>query len=226
MRSEKYRNTIWQAKDSNGMVRRLSRWLVGFFGVCAAFIAFSVLAEPVGEMPHTGDLGDVALDVASPQASSPFVSTYRLGAGDVLSIRIFGEPDLSLTSTRLSDAGTVFLPAIGEVSISGKSLGEIEQLVADKLRGRILVNPRVNVSIEQYRPFFINGMVRSPGAYPYLPGLNIRKATSLAGGLLERASLSKIFVIRANDPSQSSRRVELNSPVYPGDVVTIEESFF
>lgn len=155
-----------------------------------------------------------------------FLSTYRLGTGDILSIRVFGEPDLSSTSMRLTDTGTIFLPTIGEVKVGGMTLGQIENLVADRLRGRILVNPKVSVSVDQYRPFFINGMVRSPGAYPYQPNLTVRKAASLAGGLHERASLKKIFVIRADSKLQNPERINFDNVIYPGDIVTIEESFF
>lgn len=170
---------------------------------------------------------DNALSPAQAQQEiTQFVSSYRLGSGDVLSVRVFGEPDLSQSSSRLSDSGTIFLPTIGELGISGFTLGDVERLVVERLRGRILVNPKVSVSIEQYRPFFINGMVRSPGAYPFQPGLTVRKAVSLAGGLQERASLRKMFVIRAGDPAQLLQRVELATTVLPGDVVTIEESFF
>ena len=69
-------------------------------------------------------------------------------------------------------------------------------------------------------------MVDKPGGYPFQPGLNIRKAAALAGGFKERASLKKIFLIRANDPSQKAVNVDLNTPVLPGDIVTVEESFF
>lgn len=160
------------------------------------------------------------------QALARFLSNYRLASGDVLSIRVFGEPDLSLSGVRLTDSGTIFLPTIGELSVSGLRLGEVESIVVERLRGRILINPNVSISIEQYRPFFINGMVRSPGAYPFQPGLTMRKAISLAGGLHERASTRKMFVIRAGDSAQAMERVDYASNVLPGDVITIEESFF
>jgi polysaccharide biosynthesis/export protein VpsN len=193
-------------------------------------------AVPPGA-PAFGAVPDAGMATAPAQAVEPgpalddpqvsqFLSTYRLGSGDVLSVRVFGEPELSSTGIRLTDSGTVFLPTIGELKVGGLTLGEIEKLVGDRLRGRILINPRVSVSVEQYRPFFINGMVKSPGAYPYQPGLTVRKATSLAGGLQERASLRKIFVIRADDAKQNSVKVDIDTRVFPGDIITIEESFF
>jgi len=94
------------------------------------------------------------------------------------------------------------------------------------LRGRFLVDPHVAVTIDEYRPFFIQGQVQKPGGYPYQPELNVRKAVSIAGGFRERASLSKIFVVRENDKTNTPAHVDLNSPIGPGDTVTVEESFF
>jgi protein involved in polysaccharide export with SLBB domain len=154
------------------------------------------------------------------------LSSYTLGAGDVISIRVFGEEDFTKEKIRLTDAGTIFYPSVGEIRINGTTLGELEQIITQGLRGRILVDPRVSVEINEYRPFFITGMVKSPGSFPFQPGLTVRKAASLAGGFQERASLKKIFVIRERDASQKSERVELETPIGPGDLITVEESFF
>ena len=82
------------------------------------------------------------------------------------------------------------------------------------------------MTIEEYRNFFVNGMVEKPGGYPFAPGLTVRKAISIAGGFKERASREKINVIRDDDPTQTPRKVDLNAPVLPGDILTVEESFF
>lgn len=158
--------------------------------------------------------------------ASTGVSAYRLASGDVITIRVLGEDDLSKEKVRLTDAGTVSHPALGELRALGLTTGELEKIVADGLRGRYLVNPKVSVQIEEYRPFYINGMVEKPGGYPFQPGLTVRKAASLAGGFRERAAVSKIFIIREQDPLQRSQRAELNTLVSPGDIVTVEESFF
>ncbi|GAP35632.1 polysaccharide biosynthesis/export family protein [Piscinibacter sakaiensis] len=159
-------------------------------------------------------------------ASKEFLSSYKLGPGDVLTIRVFGEDDLSREKIRLTDTGSLFLPGVGEIVVLGKTLGEVERLAVERLKGRILVNPQVSVFVEEYRPFFINGMVDRPGGYPFQPGLTVRKAAALAGGFKERASMKKIFLISATDPQQRPVNVDLNAPVLPGDIVTVEESFF
>ncbi len=164
---------------------------------------------------------------ARPEPPRPAaVSNYKLATGDVISIRVFGEDDLSREKIRLTDAGTVFYPVLGEVQVLGRTVGEIEKLIADGLRGRYLVNPRVTVFIDEYRKYFVSGQVGSPGAFAYEPGLTVAKAVAIAGGFKERASQSKMFVVRDADPKKARERVELGSAIFPGDVLTIEESFF
>ena len=159
-------------------------------------------------------------------AADPALSSYRLGSGDMITIRVLGEDDLRRERVRLSDAGTISFPVLGELKVLGWTVGELERVITDGLRGRYLLNPSVTVSIDEYRPFFVNGQVQRPGGYPFIPGLTIAKAVALAGGFRERASTDKIFVIRDNDAKQTRRKVDLNAPVSPGDIVTVEESFF
>ena len=154
------------------------------------------------------------------------VSNYRLGSGDVITIQVLGEEDLKREKIRLSDAATISYPILGEIHLYGKTVAELETLIRDGLKGRYLVNPQVTVTINEYRNFFINGQVEKPGGYPFIPGLTVRKAVSLAGGFKERASKDKIFVIREDDKSQTPKRVDQNASVNPGDIITVEESFF
>lgn len=154
------------------------------------------------------------------------ISNYRLASGDVISIQVLGEDDLKREKIRLSDAATISYPILGEIKLFGKTVAELEALIRDGLKGRYLVNPQVTVTIVEYRNFFVNGQVEKPGGYPYSPGLTVRKAVSIAGGFRERASKEKIFIISDDDRSQTPRRVDQNTVVNPGDIITVEESFF
>jgi polysaccharide biosynthesis/export protein VpsN len=190
----------------------LSVLLVGALGAQAALAQTSV---PPAD----------SLDAANADRQSA-VSSYKLAPGDVITILVFGEDEFTKEKIRLNDAGSVMFPGLGEVNVLGQTIGDLERLISDGLRGRILVNPKVAVQIVEYRPFYINGMVDKPGAYPYQPGLTVRKAASLAGGFKERASMSKIHIIRENDPTQRPQKVDLNTTMGPGDILTVEESFF
>ena len=153
-------------------------------------------------------------------------SSYRLASGDVISIRVFGEPDLSVEELRLTDAGSFSYPFIGEVQAKGKTAAEIEQLIVDKLKGDYLVDPRVSVSVLKYREFFISGEVKTPGGYPFQPGLTLRRAVALAGGLTERASEGRITIIRDSNPNRTPEPATLDTLVMPGDTITIDQGFF
>ncbi len=154
------------------------------------------------------------------------LSTYRLSTGDVISITVYGEDDLKRDKVRLTDAGTISYPVLGEIQVRGKTIGELEKIITDGLRGTYLVNPRVAVTIDEYRPYFINGQVTNNGSFPYQPGLTVRKAVSIAGGFKERASLSKVTIVRDGDKTNTPEKADLNTPVYPGDILTVGESFF
>ena len=104
----------------------------------------------------------------------------------------------------------------GQFRAAGRTTQEVEAAITENVKGRLLRNPRVWVNIDEYRPFFVEGQVGRPGAYPYQPGLNVRKAVTIAGGLRERASLRKIFVVRERDGVTSRQNVDLNAPVGPG----------
>lgn len=155
----------------------------------------------------------------------PPASDYKLGAGDHITVTVFNEKELSI-DTRLSDAGTFSYPLLGEVRAQGMTIGQLQEFLTQQLKDGYLVSPQVYVSILEYRQFFVNGEVSKPGGYPYVPGLTVRKAISLAGGFTARASYTKISVIHEDDPLARPRPTSLNSFLNPGDIVTVDQSFF
>ena len=150
---------------------------------------------------------------------------YRLGAGDAIEILVYDEPDLTVEIT-INDDGNINFPLIGTVSVTGNTAAEVQKLIHDGLLGDYLLNPSVQVDIISYRPFYIHGEVKKPGAYPYRPGLNIDQAIALSGGLTPRASVSKIYIKQSNNTSKKGSNVALTYSVSPGDIITIEQSFF
>jgi polysaccharide export outer membrane protein len=150
---------------------------------------------------------------------------YRLNTGDKLRIQVYGEDDLSL-ETRVSDNGEISYPFLGILKVVGMSPGQLAEHIAGKLRGDYLVNPKVSIDIIEYRPFFVNGEVAAPGGFQFQPGITVRKAISLAGGFKERADKDKVFIIREGRPNDKPAPASLDDKVMPGDIITVEESFF
>jgi len=150
---------------------------------------------------------------------------YTLGPGDTININVFQESDLSLES-KISHNGTIDYPLIGELKMKGLTLAEAESLLDKKLRGDYLIDPQISVSILSYRPFFVNGAVRSPGRFEYQPGMTVRRAVVVAGDFTDRASRSKIYIIKEGQSSDSRKKIKLDEPVGPGDTITVKESLF
>jgi polysaccharide export outer membrane protein len=150
---------------------------------------------------------------------------YKLGADDVISVSVFDEPDLSLKEARISSSGTIAMPLIGQVNVKGLSISETEKLLHDAFLGDYLKKPDITVTIVEYRQFYVNGEVDKPGGYSYREGMTVQRAITLAGGFTERASRSNIKLIRENN-EMAIIDANLNTPVQPGDVITVEESFF
>lgn len=153
------------------------------------------------------------------------LNQYKLGSGDLVKINVYGQEDLTL-ETRLTDIGVVNYPYLGEIKLTGMTVGELENYIYTGLKGDYLVEPSVSVSILEYRPFFINGEVQKPGGYAFQPGLTIDKAAALAGGYTERASKTKIFIDREVDGRIVTLTADRGMPILPGDIVNIEQSFF
>lgn len=162
-------------------------------------------------------------------ASAEDYSNYLLGSGDKISIQVFNEEDLNLEVT-LSDAGTISYPFLGEIKVAGQTISQLEEAIVAGLKGDYLVDPKVNISVIGYRQFYMNGEVKSPGGYAFQPGLTLDKAVALAGGFTERASKSKIYVVhdggKIGKEGAKKAQLSLNDAVNPGDIITVEQSFF
>src|SRR5690606_22843667 len=136
------------------------------------------------------------------------------------------EPDLTFEEIRLTDAGTFTFPFIGEVDANGKTTGEVREVLTEKLKAGYLIDPRVSVSVLNYREFYIAGQVKLPGGYPYQPGLALDRAIALAGGLTERASTNRMTIVRGSEGSRQAEKATMDTLVRPGDTINIDEGFF
>lgn len=157
------------------------------------------------------------------QANS--LSQYRLGSGDIIKISVFGQSDLSLT-TRVPHMGVINYPFLGDIQVVGLTAADLEANIYKGLKGDYLVEPSISVTVEEYRPFFIDGEVKKSGGYPYQPGLSVDKAAALAGGYTERASRTKIQIRRDISGEQTLIDAKSTDIVLPGDIITIQQSFF
>lgn len=150
---------------------------------------------------------------------------YRTGSGDKLRITVFGHDDLS-GEFQVDGSGNISLPLIGNVAVGDRSMDDIEQAIVSKLQPDYLKNPRVNVEVVNYRPFYILGEVNNPGSYPYVNGMTVVNAIALSGGYTYRAREGKVTITRGDDPERNKQPATLDTLVLPGDIIEVPERFF
>ena len=167
----------------------------------------------------------VAAAARDAAAKSPGQGDYVIAAGDVIEVRVYGEDELSTVLSVPTD-GTIAYAFVGEFKLAGNSVNAVQQEIYQRLLGDYLMQPRVSVAVLSYRDFYISGEVARPGAYPWQPGLTVRKALTLAGGLRERASTSKWFLVHEGGSENDRRKVAEDDPINPGDSLSINQSFF
>jgi len=151
---------------------------------------------------------------------------YKLGPGDKISVTVYNESDLSISNVKIPKDGVISFPLLGEIKVSGNSLSSLKSNITKLLKDGYLKKPQIVISINEYRPFFINGQVKQPGGYPYVESLTVRKAIAIAGGLTDRASVAKIGLVPEGKVRSRTLRNGLDKPVNPGDIITIGESLF
>jgi polysaccharide export outer membrane protein len=126
----------------------------------------------------------LALPAMAAESSPAQVADYPLGAGDLLKISVFDHPELA-NELRVSEAGVISFPLLGEVKTAGLSAHQLERALAGGLAGGGFVRqPQVTVLVEDYQSqrFSVLGQVNKPGQYPLMAQVNVIEALAAAGG--------------------------------------------
>jgi polysaccharide export outer membrane protein len=150
---------------------------------------------------------------------------YSLGPGDKIRVSVFGEDDLS-GEYQIDSSGMVRLPLIGTVRAAGFSTAALENAIAGALAQGYLKNPRVNVEVSTYRPFYIIGAVNKPGEYPYVANMSALNAVAFGGGFTDQARQSTIFVRHEGSTTEEEVPASQITMIYPGDVVRVKTTVF
>ena len=168
---------------------------------------------------HLWPAAEVAAQNTAAPASSlttPVTNEYRLGAGDVLRVSVYQNPDLAL-DTRLTEAGIVTYPLLGTVRLGGLSVTAAEQLIGDGLRrGNFVKNPQVTVMVLQVRgnQASVLGQVNRPGRYPIeVADMHLSDLLALAGGTAANGADNVVVVGTRNGQPY---RAEIDLPTLFG----------
>lgn len=111
---------------------------------------------------------------------------YLIGAGDVIKVAVFQNPDLAM-ETRVGESGSITFPLIGAVTVGGLSIPAAEQTLAQKLRdGGFVVQPQVSILVVQNRSnqVAVLGQVGRPGRFPLeTPNTKVSDMLAIVGGV-------------------------------------------
>lgn len=144
---------------------------------------------------------------------------YVLGAGDIVKISVFQNPDL-MVETRVSEAGTITFPLVGSVQVGSLSISAAEQRIAKALRdGKFVLQPQVNILVTQMRgsQVAVLGQVTRPGRYPLeMVNMKVTDALALAGGIIPTGA-DTVVVVGSRNGKPYRKEVDLPSLFQSGD---------
>ncbi|MCB5206886.1 SLBB domain-containing protein [Methylovorus mays] len=137
---------------------------------------------------------------------------YTLGAGDVIRIQVFQNPDLT-TEARVSESGEISFPLLGAVNVGGAGIGQAERKIEQSLvKGGFVQKPQVNIVLLQVRgnQVAVLGMVNRPGRFVIETfDTHLSEMLATAGGVLTMAGSGKAIITGQRDGQVMRREVDL-----------------
>ena len=159
---------------------------------------------------------------------------YKVGVGDKLEIMVFGHDDLTKIVEVRGD-GSINYPLIGTLTVSGKSVAQIDDELTTVLAKDYLVDPQVSVDVREYQSQWVTiiGEVRTPGRYVLKRNMRLIDLLAEAGGGTKDAGADILITRRAEGDGAAQQMVvdlghllsrdnqEANIPLSHGDIVTL-----
>lgn len=158
---------------------------------------------------------------------------YRVGVGDLLTVRVFGQDEWK-DAYAVDDDGQLDLPWVGPVQVAGLSVGQITRRITDVLAEGYLRDPQVTVQVKEHlsQPVQVLGAVKKADTY-YLEGpTRILDLLAMAGGVESDKSSSEVHITRTASGRSVTKVVDMealmtsgvgNLPLQAGDVVNVLE---
>ena len=150
--------------------------------------------------------------------------TYILGAGDQISIMVWGDPvDLAelppLVPTEIGKSGGIFFAPVGLVPAAGQTLADVEKVLTAGLAKKYKrFELRLAVSQMRQFPVQVAGFVQTPGQVAATGGFGIFELLNAAGGILPNGSL-RALTLRTRDGSV--QRIDLYSALIEGTPLSL-----
>jgi polysaccharide biosynthesis/export protein len=175
-----------------------------------------------------------------PPDATPALGDYVIGAGDVLNINVWRNPEVSL-SVPVRPDGKVTTPLVEDMQAAGKTSTQLARDV-EKALEKYIQQPMVTVIVTSFvgpysQQIRVIGQATRPQALPYRQGMSLMDVLIAVGGITDFAAGNRANIIRTVDGRQLSLPVRLqdllrdgdisaNVAMRPGDVLVIPESLF
>jgi polysaccharide biosynthesis/export protein len=170
--------------------------------------------------------------VASGRAGTPLGAGYELQPGDVLTVSVWKDADLTGDVLIRPDGG-ITLPLVGDIEAAGHTVEQIRAEINRRL-GKFVPDPVVTVTVKEALGdlIFVIGKVNRPGQFPIERRIDVMQALSLAGGMTPFAAGNEIQILRRQNGKQIAipfhyrqvehgRDLEQNILLRAGDTVVV-----
>jgi polysaccharide export outer membrane protein len=127
-----------------------------------------------------------------------FMTTYRLGPEDVISIDVFNQPRYSKAGIVVPPNGRISYYLVPEgISVVGKTTEQIQEELTKKL-DEYIIDPKITVSLDKAMSarYSVLGDVAQPGIRTMNRRLSVYEALAEAGGVLSTGDKSKVVILR------------------------------
>jgi polysaccharide biosynthesis/export protein len=186
--------------------------------------------QPPAAAPSKQGQAQEPKDSQSARASS---DDYLIGAGDVLQISVWKEPEASVPSVVVRQDGMITVPMLKDVAVAGRTPRQVEKVIVEGL-SKYINEPNVTVVLaaSNSKKVYVIGAANKEGPLPYAYRMTVMQALSEAGGLTDYAKRKKIYIIRTEngrdyrldfnyDEVVKGERMEQNILLMPGDTLVI-----
>jgi polysaccharide biosynthesis/export protein len=202
------------------MRRRVSRSLGGTVGLAL----FAVLIAGTPPVLHGKSRAPQDIQALP-------VNDYRIGANDLIEIKVYELPELNQT-VRVAEDGSVSLSLLGKIGVAGLTAQELESRLATILGEKFTKGEaHVTVFIKEFQKLAVIGAVGKPGMYELVGPTTLMMALAQAGGLTAQA-MNEIFVYRRSPDGQqeiisihlddlANGKPDSNIEVRPKDVISV-----
>jgi polysaccharide export outer membrane protein len=157
---------------------------------------------------------------------------YLVGPLDRLTVDVFNVTGLTDREIQVDAAGKMSFPLAGVLDVAGRSPGEVEALIAERLRATYIKNPQVTVNVKEAvsQIVTVEGQVRKPGLYPVVGRMTLLQVMAVAEGPGDFANLENVIIYRTvrgqrfaavHDVDNIRQGAYPDPEIYPNDLVMV-----